>query len=165
MTLPMTLLFPPWLFPSVFSHIVFSSPFPFLPFCFILLNDSLLYYITFYPSNNITSIFWNLTSHHLLTEYIQFQVTENPVQMGLSNREILLIHVIEKPRSWTGFGYGLTERFLMSSGLQSHFSAVLLALPSCVCGLNRCNSSQIGIFMLHELGQEFRPWFQPAQQK
>ena len=98
MTLPMTLLFPPWLFPSVFSHIVFSSPFPFLPFCFILLNDSLLYYITSYPSNNITPIFWNLTSHHLLTEYIQFQVIENPVQMGLSNREILLIHVIEKPR-------------------------------------------------------------------
>ena len=77
MTLPVILLFPLWLFPSIFSRIVFSSPFPFLPFCFILLDDSLLYYITSHPSNNITPIFWNLTSHHLLTDYIQFQVTEN----------------------------------------------------------------------------------------
>lgn len=132
MTLPMTLLFAPWLFPSIFSHIVFSSRLPFLPFCFILLNDSLLYYITSHPSNNITPIFWNLTPHHLLTEYIQFQVTENPVQMGLSNREILLIHVIEKLRSWACFGYGPTDSRCHqdSSPISLQFS--WLCSPVCV---------------------------------
>lgn len=90
------------------SHTFFSlALLSFLPFCFILIYYNLFYYFSFLK----------LYSCHLLKAYSTFTFlsvrmysatsTEIRIQMGLNNKETLLIHVIEKPRNRAGFGCGL----------------------------------------------------------
>lgn len=147
------------IFSSLFSHILFAGP-SFLPFCFISLYCNLFYYFSFLK----------LYSSHLLKPYSTFTFlsvrmhsavsTENPIQMGLNNKETLLIHVIEKPRNRAGLGCGLKIHDVV--GLQFHCSPVFLALLSFVCGLNSFSSSQIYIRMPHH---ESLSWSQRSQKE
>lgn len=92
MTWPVALLLPAWLFPSLFSYILFSGPLSFLAFLFYSI---IVYSITSHPSI--------YTSHPLKPystwrfcqlECMQLKVTEN-TSNGINTKETPLIHTLE----------------------------------------------------------------------